>query len=166
MSAVIRSVVSPLLKLWLRSQVESLQNFEVKLEGTDGQILKGHIPQATVMGAGIVYQGLHLSAVCLHATEIHLNMPAALKRQPLKLLQPIEVNLDVTLEAADLNRCLTAPMISTVLGDEVIDMSSDASTITGLELILQKLGDEFKLHKLTVNDGKCTCQGVFAIKAT
>ncbi len=166
MSAVIRSVVSPLLKLWLRSQVESLQSLEVKIEGADRQILQGHMPKASVSGIGVVYEQLHLSSVCLTATEIHLNLPQALKRQPLKLLEPIQVYLDVTLEAADLILCLSAPILKQAIGDQVIDLSSDANTVSSLELILQKLGDEFKLQKLAVNDGKCYCQGIFEIKAT
>jgi hypothetical protein len=166
MSAFIRSVVSPLLKVWLRSQVDSLKHLEVKIDGADGQILKGKIPQATVSGQGIVYQGLHLSSICLRAEGIYLNIPQIVKREPLKLLAPIQVYLDVTLEATDLKLCLDAPMIREALGNTKVDLDSDDKAIASLKAILRSLGGEFKLEALSVNQGKCCCQGMFEIKAT
>lgn len=85
MSAIIRSVLSPVLKFWLRSQVEMVQDLEISIDGADGQILKGNIPQAQVSGQGIIYQGLYLTKLNLVATDIHLNIPQILKGQTLKL---------------------------------------------------------------------------------
>jgi len=116
MSAVIRSVLSPLIKIWLRSQVESIHTLEIEIAGRDGQILKGLSPSAKVMATGVVYQGLHLSDLCLTASEIHLNTPQVLRGEALKLLQPIQVNLELNLTPSDLKHCLDASLLTEALG--------------------------------------------------
>jgi LmeA-like phospholipid-binding len=166
MSSIVSSVICPLIKLWLRSQVEAIENLEVKILGANRQILQGQVPQAEVCGQGIMYQGLSLSNINLVAAGINLNVPQILKGQPLKLLEPIKVQLDLSLEPQDLKQCLSSTLVTEALGYELTQPSSDPDMKSLLENLLQKLGDQFALHSLTVTDGKCCCQGVFTVAAT
>jgi hypothetical protein len=166
MPSIVSSVLCPLIKLWLRSQVEDIQTLEVKILGASGQILQGKVPQAEVSGQGIIYQGLSLSNLNLVAAGINLNIPQILQGQPLKLLEPIKVQLNLILEPQDLQQCLVSPMLTEALGYELPQMSSDPDLKSLLEGLLDKLGDEFNLHNLTVTDGRCSCQGVFTVAAT
>jgi hypothetical protein len=178
MSSIIRSVLSPLVKLWLRSQTEAIDTLEIEITGRDGQILKGLIPTAKVMATGVIYQGLHLSNLCLTASEIRLNMPEILRKEPLKLLQPIYVNLELNLTPSDLNHCLRASLLTDAV---LIDAgggsfehiqhrgtteTDDQDTLASLKQILEHLGDEFKLEHLAITDGHCHCKGVFMVNAS
>jgi len=174
MSSVIRSVLSPLMlpliKIWLRSQVESLDTLEIEIKGRDGQILKGLIPSATVMASGVIYQGLHLSDLCLTASEIYLNTPQVLRGEALKLLQPIQVNLELNLTPSDLKYCLQSTLLTTAIGtsfeNTIPPQADDRTIMTSLQQILQKLGDEFRLEDLSITDGHCHCKGIFTVNAT
>jgi LmeA-like phospholipid-binding len=166
MSSIVSSVLCPLIKLWLRSQVEAVEDLEIKIQGANRQILQGKVPQAEVCGQGIVYQGLSLSNINLVAAGINLNIPQILQGQPLKLLEPIKVQLDLILEPQDLRQCLSSSLVTESLGYALQKPSSDLEMKSILENLLQKLGDQFALHHLAVTDGKCYCQGVFTVAAT
>ncbi len=166
MSAIIRSVLSPVLKLWLRSQVEMVQDLEISIDGADGQILKGNIPQAQVSGQGIIYQGLYLTKLNLVATDIHLNIPQILKGQTLKLLDPLAVKMVVSIDASDFQLCLKSPLVLEALGSELPPFSSDREIRFLLGMLLKLLGDQFILDELKVTDGNCYCLGVFKIAPT
>jgi hypothetical protein len=166
MSAITRSVLTPILQLWLRSQVDSLQQLKVEMLGSDRQIWQGNIPQAKVSGKHLVYQGLHISQVNLTAANIQLNTPQLLKGESLRLLEAIAVNLDLTLDAPDLWLCLSANLVSEILPYQLAPDATDSQIQTLLEHLLKNLGEEFQLTDLIVKDGNCHCQGIFTVAAT
>lgn len=166
MASIVSSVLCPVIKLWLRSQVEAVQELDIKILGANRQILQGQVPQAAVSAQGIVYQGLSLSNISLVAAGINLNIPQILKGQPLKLLDPIKVQLDLTLEPDDLRQCLGSSLVTDALGDKLPQPSSDLDIKALLESLLLKLGDQFALDSLVVTGGRCSCQGVFTVAAT
>ena len=57
--AMISKILSPALKLWLRTQVEQIENLEVKISSGNRQIVKGYIPSVFIASDCAVYQGLH-----------------------------------------------------------------------------------------------------------
>lgn len=166
MSAVIRSVLTPLIKLWLRSQVESVKSLEVAITGSDREILQGLIPSAKVAATSVVYQGLHLSNLALTSSQIYLNTPQVLKREALKLLEPIQVNLELQLTPTDLKHCLQASLLEEALGKNFTGITEDQEILASLTEILKKLGDEFKLKDLSIINGHCHCEGIFMVRAT
>jgi hypothetical protein len=166
MASIVSSVLCPVIKLWLRSQVEAVQDLDIKILGANRQILQGQVPQAEVSGQGIVYQGLSLSSINLVAAGINLNIPQILKGHPLKLLDPIKVHLDLTLEPQDLQQCLGSSLVTDALGEQLPQPSTDTDIQALLESLLLKLGDQFALDSLIVREGKCSCQGVFTVAAT
>jgi LmeA-like phospholipid-binding len=188
MTAITRSLLTPILQVWLRSQLESAQQLQVKILGSDRQLWQGIIPLAEVSGLGIVYQGLYLSEIELSAIEIKLNVRELLKGESLKLLTAIAVKIDLRLTAADFRQCLTAPLLKDELDqmqvksilanqtlankatetepDSQINAQNDAQIEAFLVDHLQKLGNQFELKHLRVQGGDCYCVGQFLICAT
>jgi len=166
MTAFTRSILTPILQLWLRSQLESAQELHIKISGSDRQLWQGIIPLAEVKGKVVVYQGLHLSQISLSAAEIKLNIQQVLKGESLRLLEAIAVKLDLSLELADLHHCLAAPLLKHELTESLAKEANDQEIQDFLANNLQKLGDQFQLKELVVDRGACSCVGEFWIGAT
>ena len=165
MSAV-SSVLIPIIKLWLRSQVEHIETIEIAIAGKSRQILSGDIPKATVIGAGAKYRGLAITYIDLCAEAIHLNIAQILKGEALRLLDSIHVTMDVELSAEDLQSCLKSPIFLDAIASDVPEVKTDPEILALLETLVQKLGDEFTLHELAIADGGAKFRGEFAIAAT
>lgn len=114
---LIGKVLSPAVKLFLRSQVEKVSHLEVKISGGDRQILSGSIPHVAISASQAVYQGLHLSQLQLAAEGIRTNLGQVIKGQPLRLLEPVPVFGELILQESDLNASLQAPLLSNALTD-------------------------------------------------
>lgn len=59
----------------------------------------------------MIYQGLHLGQVWLQAGAVRLNLKQLLKGEPLRLLQPVPVQLRLTLHERDLTASLNSPLL-------------------------------------------------------
>ncbi|MFN5856682.1 MAG: DUF2993 domain-containing protein [Pseudanabaenaceae cyanobacterium] len=165
--SVLSATLIPIVKLWLRSQVEAIATLEITVAGKSRQILSGDIPEATVSGTGIVYQNLHITSIDLRAAAIHLNVGQMLKGEALKLLDPIQVMMDATLSPLDLQQCLQSPiLLDAIKLSEPPTVKTDGEIRQLLETLLAKLGEEFILEELTIADGGCRCRGAFQIAAT
>jgi hypothetical protein len=114
---VIAKLLSGAVKLYLRSQVEAVANLQVKILGKNKQILQGYIPQVLLSCDRAVYQGLHLSQVQLNGTNIAVNLPEVIKRQPLKLVEAVFVEIQLRLGAADLQASLDSALLQSGLSD-------------------------------------------------
>jgi hypothetical protein len=163
----LRSLLNiPIIKLWLRSQVEHIETIEIAIAGKSHQILSGDIPKATVIGVGAKYKGLAVTNVDLCAKAIHLNISQIIKGEALRLLDPIRVTMDLELSTADLQSCLKSPIfLDAIASDTPPVVNSDQEIRALLETLVQKLGDEFTLHELAIADGGAKCRGEFAIAA-
>lgn len=116
-SRIISKVLSPAVGLWLRSQVSQVEDLEVKIEGSDRQILTGYIPRVYLKAHHAVYQGLHLSQVQLVGENIRINLGQVLKGKPLHLLEPVPVSLIAVLKEEHLKASLQSPLLSTALAE-------------------------------------------------
>jgi hypothetical protein len=114
---VIAKLLSGAVKLYLRSQVEAVEALQVKILGKSKQILQGYIPQVLLSCDRAVYQGLHLSQVQLNGRDIAVNLPEVIKRQPLKLLEAVFVEIQLRLGAADLQASLDSALLQSGLSD-------------------------------------------------
>ncbi len=165
--SVVSSVLIPIIKLWLRSQVEHIETVEIAISGKSRQILSGDIPKANVSGTGAKYHGLAVTNIDLCAEAIHINISQILKGEALRLLDPIRVTMDVELSAADLQSCLKSPIfLEAIASDTAPIVNTDEEIRDLLETLVHKLGDEFTLHELAISDGGAKCRGEFAIAAT
>lgn len=114
-SRIISKVLSPALRLWLRSQVERIEALQFNIVGSDRSILTGHIPSVSIAASGAVYQGLHLSKIQLEGTSIRVNLGQVIKGKPLRLLEPVPVVGQLLLQEKDLQASLQAPLLSNAL---------------------------------------------------
>jgi hypothetical protein len=128
-SRIIGSVLSPAVGLWLRSQVEKVDQLELQIEGGDRQLLTGHIPQISIMAQGVIYQGLHLNQIHLRGSGIRVNLGQVIKGKPLRLLETVPVWGELLLREAELNASLQAPLSANAVTEFVVNLlrSSDAT---------------------------------------
>ncbi len=117
------ALLNPLVAAWIRSEVESVENLQVQIAGSDSQILSGRIPQAQVAGENLSYQGFKVSQLQLRGQDIRLNVNEAVQsRSPLRLLAPVPVYVSMRLTEADLNQTLQAPLIQSQLAQAQVQL--------------------------------------------
>ncbi|NJK60583.1 MAG: DUF2993 domain-containing protein [Oscillatoriales cyanobacterium SM2_1_8] len=170
MTAVVRSLLPPLVELWLRSQLEQSRRLRIELQGSDGQIWRGHIPQAAIAGEEIVYQGLHFAKVRLQAHDLRLNTAGALRGEAMRLLAPLQVELEVHLSPTGFQQSWRSPLVQQglvdLLGEAAEPPTTDADIANALAKLLAALPEVHRIDALTVVDGSCHCRGTMAIAAT
>lgn len=139
------SLLSAAVRLWLRSQVEQAQTLNIEFSGKNRQLLRGEIPTIDVEAAGVIYQGLHLGQVFLQAGAVRLNLKQLLKGEPLRLLQPVPVQLRLTLHERDLTASLASPLLQDAIHEVFQGILPDEMDWSGVDIQLR--GD--RLHLLT-----------------
>lgn len=156
-SQIISKVISPALRLWLRSQVEEVATLQLSIVGCDRQILTGYIPQVSLAAKQAVYQGLHLSQIQLEGSNIRLNLGQIIKGKPLRLLEPVPVVGQLLLLEPDLQSSLEAPLLSNALtellytflkSDDIIQPDKDPKT------------PQIRWQKININIGQLTLRGI------
>ncbi len=115
--SLISKVLSPAVRLWLRSQVESVETLEFQIEGSDRQILAGCIPKVAIAARKAVYKGLHLSQIDLTGETIRINLGQILKGKPLKLLNVVPIYGSLLWDETDLNASLKSPLLAIALAE-------------------------------------------------
>jgi hypothetical protein len=160
---MIDRVISTAVKLWLRSQIQQGENLQVTIVGSNRQILRGYLPEVSLTCDRAIYRGLHLSQIELRAIDLAFNVTEVFKkRQPLQLLEPIEVNFVVLLTAADLQASVASSLLSDGLKDFWLNWLT-TSKISPLQLN----PNDFNLNwsSITIAEGKLNLQGT-SIDAT
>jgi hypothetical protein len=114
---IIGKVLSPAVRLWLRSQVDSVEELQFQILGRDRQILRGYIPGIFLSSTRAIYQGLHLREIKLQGENIRINIGQIIKGKPLQLLEPIKVTGELGLCEADLNASLSSSLLSGAFTD-------------------------------------------------
>jgi hypothetical protein len=121
-SRLISRVLSPAVRLWIRSQVESIAHLEFQIQGSDRQILAGCIPKVDVIAKQAVYRGIHISQVAIASGEIRTNLSQVLQGKPLKLLAKIPIAGEVWFQQDDLNTSLRSPLLRGALQDALLPL--------------------------------------------
>lgn len=119
-------MLSPAVRLWLKSQVQQISQLEVQIAGSDRQILTGNIPRVSILASHAVYQGLHLTQIQLEAQEIRINLGQVIKGKPLRLLDKVPVSGNLYLTQADLNASLASPLLADALTDLFAKLFKDS----------------------------------------
>jgi hypothetical protein len=127
-SGLISKVLSPAIRLWLRSQVDSIDQLTFQIAGGDRQVLSGYIPGVTIAATRVVYQGIHLSEIALSAQEIRVNLTQVIKGKPLRLLAAVPVDGIAKLQQADLNASLQAPLLVEALSGVLLPLLQSSLT--------------------------------------
>jgi hypothetical protein len=116
-SRVMGRLLPAAVRLWLRSQVEQVDDLSVSIGGRDRDILSGCLPSVSVSAVRAVYQGIHLGHLRLSAQDIQINLGQIIRRKPLRLLKAFPVAGDITLSADDLNASLGSALLQGGLRD-------------------------------------------------
>lgn len=116
-SHLISSVLTPAVKLWLKTQVERADDLTIAIASRDRQFIQGYIPSLRVAARQIIYQGLHLGVVEAIATQIRINWWRVVRGQPLQLLEPIPIDVRMQLSEADLNQSLKTDLFADAVAD-------------------------------------------------
>lgn len=148
-SQLISKVLSPALKLFLRSQVEQVSQLEVQISGSNRQILTGNIPQVLIWAKHAIYQGLHLAQVQLVGEGIRTNLGQVLKGQPLQLVEPVLVCGELLLHEADLNASLKSSLLSNALTELLQMLLATNDSVKG----------QVSWDKITVEPNQLTLMG-------
>lgn len=119
-SKLISKILSPALRLWLRSQVEQAEELEIQIQGQDRQILRGYVPGVSLQTRRAIYQGLRLGQVLLQGENIRINIGQVVKGKPLQLLEPIQVSGEVKLTETDLQDSLSSTILANALTELLI----------------------------------------------
>jgi LmeA-like phospholipid-binding len=109
---IISSLLAPACAAWLRTQVSEVASLDVQIAAKDRQILSGTIPAVSILATKTVYRGISLQKIKLLADQIEVNLRQVMRGKPLRVLQPIEVEIEATIADADLLSSLTAPLLS------------------------------------------------------
>ncbi len=116
-SRIIGRVLPAAVRLWLRSQVEQVEDLSLDLGGRDREIISGYLPSVSVTATQAIYQGIHIGQLQLSAQDIRINIGQVLRGNQLRLMQAFPVLGEVSLSADDLNASLTSPLLSQGLND-------------------------------------------------
>lgn len=151
-SRIISKVLSPAVRLWLLRTVQQVSNLEVKISGSDRQILSGYIPRVSISAHHAVYQGLHLSQIQLVGEGIRINLGQVLRGQPLQLLEPVPVFVELLLQESDLNASLQSPMLANALNELLLTLLPASCPVDGI----------VSWHKITIDSGQLILYGTLA----
>jgi LmeA-like phospholipid-binding len=143
-SCLIGKVLTPALRLWLRSQVEHIEQLEIGIQASDRQILSGHIQQVNLSAEQAVYQGLHLSQIKVIGQNIRMNLGQVVRGKPLQLLEPIAIALTGLLQEADLNASMESPLLKAGVKEFLVTLLKSSGDEVEPDLDLQKFQVRFE----------------------
>lgn len=123
---LISKVLTPAVTLWLKSQVESVEQLTIEINAGDRNILSGQIPEVRLQAQNVVYQGIHLTQLAITARDIATNLPQVLRGKPFQLKEAIPIAAQASLSASALNASLTAPLLEPVIRDFLADLLRSA----------------------------------------
>ena len=96
------------LRLWIRSQCDSLGSLELALNGSTWSLLRGRLDGVTLKARDACFQGLPLQSVELCSGPIAVDMKLLSPGQMLTLQQPFQVEGEVSFNGRQLNGALLA----------------------------------------------------------
>ena len=99
-------VLAGALRLWIRSQCDSLASLELELIGSSWSLLRGRLDGVSLKARDACFQGLPLQSVNLSSGPIAVDMKLLSPGQMLALQQPFQVAGEVSFNGSQLNSAL------------------------------------------------------------
>jgi LmeA-like phospholipid-binding len=132
-------LITPLLKTWVMQQVTKADNLDIKLQGTDQELLRGLIPQINISADNVVYQGIQAHSVNLVGRSVQLDLSQALKGGGgVKLKSPVQADLAITMAEPDLNRYLTSPQFQKQFANLRLPMTGSGGSASSVPFSLNQ----------------------------
>jgi hypothetical protein len=103
------SLVARGLELWLRQRCQTVEALEIHLEGSMGELLRGHLQGVRLQARQVVFQNLSLDQVELRSEAIQVRVGGLLRGQSLRLEHPFRVRGSVRFTGDGLSRSLATP---------------------------------------------------------
>jgi len=110
-SRIIGRILPAAVQLWLRSQVEQVEQLSIDLRGCDRQIIRGYLPGVAVAAQNAVYKGICVGRVQLSAEDIRINIGQVVRGKSLKLMNGFPVTGEVMLSSTDLSNSLQSVLL-------------------------------------------------------
>ena len=102
------NVLAGALRLWIRSQCDTLGSLELELMGSSWSLLRGRLDGVSLKARDVRFQGLPLQCVDLCSGPIAVDMKLLSPGQMLALQQPFQVKGEVSFNGRQLNSALLA----------------------------------------------------------
>ena len=134
--------------MWLRTQVDHIEQLQLDIQAGNRQILSGYIPSVSIIADKAVYQGLHLSFIDLVAHNIRINIGSILKGEQLRLLENVSVFCELSQVESDLSASLSSTLLSTALND-ILAKFLWSDTLNNHSISWQKV--QIKDNQLVIN---------------
>jgi hypothetical protein len=147
LQGIISSLLAPACAAWLRTQVSEVASLDVQIAAKDRQVLSGTIPNVAILATQTVYRGISLQKIKLWASQIEVNLNQVMRGKPLRLLQPIAIEIEATIANADLLSSLTAPLLSAAVHQLIVQVT--ALPVADWSLVWQAA--QIKTDKLTLH---------------
>lgn len=116
-SHLLTTILTSGLRLWLTSQLETVEKLQLHLISSDQELLQGMIPKVLLKSEFAVYQGLHFEQISLTAEEIYVDLSNLLKGEPLAPLNPIPISGRVQMTQTHLNASLASSLLQSGIQD-------------------------------------------------
>lgn len=151
-SRLIGRILPAAVRLWLRSQVEQIEQLSIQLEGRDREIIAGYLPGVALSAQKAIYRGIYLTQVQLSAQDIRINVAQVLRGKPLRLLKVFPVFGQVALSADDLNASLSSSLLAEGLRDFWRQLTQDPAVAQSVvaRYGLLPLQADFTLHNAQI----------------
>ncbi len=114
------------LELWLRQRCQAAQTIEIHLDGSMGELLRGHLRGVRVQARQVVFENLSLEWVELRSDAIQVRTGGLLRGQSLRLDHPFRVRGAVHFTGEGLNRSLTTSAwreLGDLLGEQLLGVT-------------------------------------------
>ncbi|MFP4336775.1 MAG: DUF2993 domain-containing protein [Halothece sp.] len=116
-SHFLTTILTPALRIWLKSQLDSLTQLQLEIKSSDQQLLQGMIPKVLLKSELAIYKGLHFDQISLIAEQLQVNIHQILKGQSLQLLHPLPISGKIRITQAHLNDSLSSSLLQSGLQD-------------------------------------------------
>lgn len=146
---IVTNLLTQAIKLYLKSQVTHVEQLEVDIQASDGQLLTGSIPWISVFASDAIYQGIHVTKVKLVAENIRVNVGGVIKGQPLRLLEIVPVAGELSLTETALSASLNSKLLTDALNDALLKLLPESS----------QNSKSISFSKITLNHGQATLNG-------
>ncbi|MCL1467171.1 DUF2993 domain-containing protein [Argonema galeatum] len=155
-SRIISKVLTPAVRLWLRSQVEQVEDLQINIQAGDRLLLTGHIPKVSLSARRAVYQGLYVRQIQLVAETIRINLGQVLKGKSLRLLEPVPVTGELLVEEVDLNASLKGTLLPNALTEFLMTLLKAGGCQNPTELLQNR---HITWEEIAIDSGKIKLSG-------
>jgi hypothetical protein len=124
---VVTNLIAPLMQLWVRSQVEQVDDLRVNVAGADPQVLNGQIDRVELSGTNLQYRGVTARSLSLRGNDIRLDTRQALAGGGLRLLKDLRAGASLRMSEADVNNYLASPAFQEQIRNLTVRLPAELS---------------------------------------